>query len=623
MKYKSLMVATLIGATVLSTGCKEEFADLNTNPNTVTSGNIAYLFAQGTHDFEPADYTFWFYNGKYYAQYTQSFVPTGGNTDIYNRMGDTGGQGGQTYNVLKIAREMDKVMSDMPSDEAAKYQHLRAMINPLIVYLGIFDTDTRGDIPFSEACMAPYTNPMLLTPKYDTVEEMYDNWLEMLDNSIKVLTDGSLVQQTLPSNQDMVYTGDVKKWAKLANSMKLKIAVRLLNRDKARALAIAKEVGESPAGVLDGVEDDFIYSKGINDYHFNPGNTVSFGAPRKEVVDFLIKNKDPRVRFLYTKNAYNSKVVQAFFDAGKDLPEYIDNNVNSEMVGGKKVFKSWKGLGEPWVRYYGIPADMNAADNSAKFGDYFDDNRWKLGDEKKFTPYSIFQQENCHGNVDYTVPVPPNGPVITDNQDHAWYGLYMSTGEVNFYLAELKLLGAQLPLTAQEYYNKGLKASVQTYDHWAGLNQIPYYGTTYDYDPNEVSIELKNGELEAMMTSADYQLTGSVEEQLEKVYLQEYIHFIYQASDLFVAVRRSGIPKVGSSLLSWQNIDDVTNVPRRLEIGTPSVTDVMHDIIQASLKSQGFTSGTAIDPAILNKERVWQDVGAPNWGEGLSKLLNN
>lgn len=609
----------LVGATLVTSGCKDDFAEINTDPSKVSTANLSYLFARGVHQFEPADYTFWYYNGKYYAQFVQAFVPTGGNTELYNRMGDQGGQGGQNREVLKMAREMDKVMQDAGPEEAAKFRQMRAILDPLIVYLGIFDTDTYGDMPFSEACMAPYTSPMLLTPKYDRVEELYASWLQMLDQAIQVLTSTPEIDQTFPSSQDMVYGGDIAKWAKLANSLKLKLAVRYLTRDKAKALRIAEEVAASSAGVLDGDGDDFIFNKGINDYHFNPGNTVGFGAPKKEVADFLLKNKDPRVRFFYTKNDFNSKVVQAFYDAGKELPAFIEANVESEVVGGKKVFKSWKGLGEPWVRYYGIPADIGAANQTAKYGDYFDENRHKLvgaSAEKKFTPYSIFQQENCHGNVDFTVPVVPDGPVIQDTEDHAWYGMYMTTAEVNLYLAELKLLGANLPRSAQEYFDKAIESSVRVYDRWAGLNRIPYYGTTYGYDENEVSIELKNGEVEAMMASADYQLTGSAAEQLEKVYIQEYIHFMYQPDDQFVAVRRSGIPKVGSALIPWQQLGPNTSIPRRMEIGIPSETDKMYELSMGSLQTQGFTGGTSLEPSILNKERVWQDVGAPNFGEG-------
>ena len=616
MKYTSLLTATLIGATLFTTSCIDDFADINTNPSTVSKGELSYLFAQGVHDFEPADYTFWFYNGKYYAQFIQAFVPTGGNTELYNRMDQTGGQGSQNYSVLKIAREMDKVMNDLGPEEAAKYQYVRTLLDPLIVYLGMFDTDGYGDMPFSEACMAPYTSPMLLTPKYDTVQEMYTNWLEMLNNTINILTTTPTVAQTFPGSQDMVYAGDIAKWAKLANSLKLKIAVRLLSQDKAKAIAIAEEVAKSPAGVLSGTDDDFIFNKGITDYHFNPGNTVSFGAPKKEVADFLIKNEDPRVRFFYTKNHFNSKVVQAFYDAGKDVPAYIEANVNSEMENGKKVFKNWKGAGEPWVRYYGLPLAFNAGQQAGTYGDWFNyDINCKYDETHTYRPYSMYNQEMIYGRVDFTYPTCPNDPVIQDVEDQPWYGMYMTTAEVNLYLAEFKLLGAALPQEANHYFSKAVRASVEEYDYLASKNKIPYYGTTYGYDSNEKTIDLKDGEIDTMMSKDACKLTGDKATDLEKVYIQQILHFFMSPIDQYTTARRSGVPKIGSNIFNRVDYSQVpvSSIPRRMALSAPSPTDLMYDVLIQSYKDQGYTVGSG---TILNSERVWQDQGAPQWGAG-------
>ena len=62
-----------------------------------------------------------------------------------------------------------------------------------------------------------------------------------------------------------------------------------------------------------------------------------------------------------------------------------------------------------------------------------------------------------------------------DKQDNAWYGLHFSSAEVNLYLAELKLLGANLPQSAAEYFKQGIELSVLEYDKLAELNKIPYY----------------------------------------------------------------------------------------------------------------------------------------------------
>ena len=121
-------------------------------------------------------------------------------------------------------------------------------------------------------------------------------------------------------------------------------------------------------GVLDGSQDDFLFNKanaitrddGDKVYHWNQGFMNSTAASQR-VMDFMLKNQDPRVRFFYRKNGWNSTIVQGFFDQGKEIPSYILENVNYSEEEGKKTFESWKGLGEPWVRYYGLPVEMDAA----------------------------------------------------------------------------------------------------------------------------------------------------------------------------------------------------------------------------------------------------------------------
>ena len=416
----------------------------------------------------------------------------------------------------------------------------------------------------------------------------------------------------------------------MANSLKLKIAARLISQDRSKALAIASEVASNPAGVIDGSSDDFLFNKassitggdGDKVYHWNQGFLESTASSQR-VVNFMLKNQDPRVRFFYRKNAWNSRIVQGFFDQGKDIPKFILENVTYTEENGVKKFVSWKGLGEPWVRYYGLPVEMNAGQNNLLYGDYFDyrnRSRLKIGDaEKTYVPFSGFNQEMVIGRYDFTLPTLPGGPVIQDLDDNPWYGMYMSTAEVNLYLAEFKLLGASLPKTAQEYFNKAIKASVEEYNRLAALNKIPYYGKTYDYDPFEEVIDLKAGEIDAMVANPDYQLTGNAALDLEKVYIQQLIHFTMYPNDQFVTVRRSGIPKEGSSLIAWQNFSpEVANsaIPRRFEVGAPSPTDLMYQILIDAYKSQGFTPGTGQDGALLNSERVWQDVNAPQFGQG-------
>ena len=626
-KITYLVTIFLSGLLLFATSCSDEMSKINSNPAQVTKADISYLFAQAVINFEPSGYLLWYYNAPMTYRWGQMGVPTGGFTSTYTQTTATGDQGGQYINVLKYAREIDHLRKNtMSAEDAAKYANIAACVDVLTVYLGIFDSDMYGDRPFTDAAMARYGGT--LTPKYDKIADLYELWLQMLDDAVNTLTTST--DQTFPPNQDVIYRADAAKWARLANSLKLKIAARLISQDRAKALAIASAVASNPAGVLDGSGDDFVFAKATsitgNDadkvYHWNQGFLESTASSQR-VINFMVKNKDPRVRFFYRKNAWNSTIVQGFFDQGKDIPAFILENVNYTEENGVKKFVSWKGLGEPWVRYYGLPVEMNAGQNNSLYGDYFDySNRSKLriGDaEKTYVPYSGFNQEMVIGRYDFTLPTLPGGPVIQDLDDNPWYGMYMSTAEVNLYLAEFKLLGANLPKTAQEYFSKAVRASVEEYDRLAALNKIPYYGKTYNYDPNEAVIDLKESEIDAMMANADYQLTGDAALDLEKVYIQQLLHFTMYPNDQFVTVRRSGIPKEGSSLIAWQNFaPEVLNnaIPRRFEVSAPSPTDLMYQILIDAYKSQGFTPGSGQEGTLLNSERVWQDINAPQFGQG-------
>lgn len=626
---KNILVAALVGVAALTSSCRDDFADLNSSPSQVTKAEPTYLFAQTVLKFEPSGYLYWFYNAPMMYSWAQMATPTGGFTSTFTTTTATGQQGSQYIETLKYVRDLEHFRSTLSAEESAQYANIAACMDILTAYLGVFDTDMYGDIAFTEACQAIHGGT--LTPTYDTVESLYDLWLGQLDAAVTTLTTST--NQIELSTQDVAYNGDVKKWAKLANSLKLRIAARLISQNKSRALEIAQQVVSASCGYIDDVSSAMLFNKAMtntssNDYVYHWSNGfLESTAGSQRVIDLMLVNKDPRVRFCYAKNEWNSIIIQAFYDQGRSIPSYIEKNVEYKTdANGKKTFVAWKGMGEPWVRYYGIPVEFNAQDNANLYGDYFNvSTRFRLTEEggtanKYYTPYSMFQRQMVIGrNYNFTMPTPPGGPVIERTDSRPWYGLYFGAAEANLFLAEFKLLGANLPQSAEYYYNRGIRFSVEEYDKLAKLNQIAYYGTTYDYDPHEVSIELKDGEIDTMMSSEGYKLTGSAAEQLEKVYIQEMLNYTLYPNEMYVTSRRSGLPKFGSDLISRENFSlvPVTNIPRRLDTGLPLETDLMYQIKIDAYSRQGFTSTSAgPNGPTLNSERVWQDKGAPQWGAG-------
>ena len=534
MKLKYIMASFLIGSCTFISSCKDDFADINTNPTIVSKPDPRYLFTQALANFDGHDYFAWYYDYNNMLRWSQTVASTGGNENLMTTMSNSGKMGSQVYNVMNQVNELTYIVNTtLEGEEQAKYTYLKALCQPLMIYLAMWDTDMYGSMAYTEAYQARYGGT--LTPKYDTQAELFDLWEKQLKETVETLAndvtiDGNKVTQQSLGSQDIIYQGDYTKWLKFANSLRLKLAVRLINEDKNRALNIVRDAAKYP--IMDGLEDDFFYNKSATDRHMPGGNSMdNRGAGSMQLINFMLEHFDPRIRVFFEKNDYNSIVVQAFYDKGQRLPSFVEENVISEEVNGKKVFKGWKAPGEPWVRYYGLPTEVEAglADQHPEYVDYFDKagKLWKVSDkdgngETTYYPYSPLNQYMFDKKVIIDYPVAPGAPKVQITDLYAWYGLYLSTAEVNLYLAELKLLSQGQDIgfsgSAESYLKKGVEYSMRAYDKLAGLNHIPYYDNTFGQDKFDVTIKLQENEVTRLLNDPILTLDGSTTENLEKVY---------------------------------------------------------------------------------------------------------
>ena len=638
-------VAIAIGTFVLTTGCRDNFAEVNTDVSNITTGEISYLFAEAVNQFDAQTYLEYYYNAPMKYYWAGTGVSTSGASESILTMTADGGQSTNYLDVLRVLRAMEYEYDLLDEDEQTTNMAYLAATNVLCVYMGIFATDMYGSIPYTEACMAAYGGTW--TPAYDRVEDLYELWLEDLDEAIEVLTDDDAY---LLSSQDVVYSGDCDKWAKLANSLKLRIAVRLLAQNESEAKSIASEVASASCGYLDDIDDDMRFCKGTTaltsntseeDYIYHWSNGFTGCAAPESIVDFMLKNKDPRVRFFYTKNEFNSTIIQGYYDAGLDIPDFIEKNVEYTVDDeGNKTFVKWGGMGEPWVRYVGMTEDYNAGnDNTGAYKWYFPSTYANAsselylhdsnGGDYSYQVYSQLNRMLIIGRY-YTAADQVEAATLPDDvytfttSDRPWYGMYLSAAEVNLYLAEFAMLNGD-ESSAETYYNKALSFSVQSYDELTEDNQCAYRASQtlhFGYDPNEGAIDLVDGEIDEMMEGEDYAFTGTSAEKLEKIYLQEIIHFIPVPNEMYVTARRSGYPKFDSDILSRPDYsDNLQNfpeyIPRRFPTGAIEDDDITADIRQAAYDEQGISvSSSGYFTTNLATERLWQDQGAPDWGEG-------
>lgn len=642
--YKLLLAALAFGSALMTTGCRDDFSEINQDPSAVTTGNVSFLFAEAVNRFDPQAYLEYFYNAPMKYSWSGMGISTSGASEGILTLSIDGDQSRQYLNVLRVLRAMDKEMESLDEDMRAQNQGYVAAAHVLSIYLGIYATDMYGSIPYVEACQAAYGGT--LTPNFDSVESLYDLWLNELNTAIASFTSGEVVMK---SEEDVVYGGNTAKWAKFANSLKLRIAVRLLAQNESKAKQIAADVASASCGYIDALDEDVRFNKGkvrltgnegyVNDCIYHWSNDFTGCAGRETVINFMVENRDPRVRFFYKKNSWNSKIVQGYYDAGLEIPEFIEKNVVSEVgADGKKKFVKWGGPGEPWVRYYGMTeAWMASNDNTGKYKWFFPSSYTNADKElylhnsegnnpTSYTVYSTLNQMMIIGRY-YNAADQVSGATLPDDTytftttDRPWYGMYMSAAEVNLYLAEFAMLNNQ-EAQAKTYYDKALALSVQSYDALAKDNQVAYYSNVqgcFGYDPNEGAIDLKDGEIEAMMSSEKYAFTGTAAEKLEKIYLQEMLHFTLYPNEVYITARRSGYPSYHSTILPRIDYAEVpaTSIPRRFPTGAVTDDDIAGDIKKAAYAEQGLTiTSSGMYNSVLATERLWADRNAPVWGAG-------
>lgn len=152
-------------------------------------------------------------------------------------------------------------------------------------------TEAMGDLPYSEALKGD----SVLQPKYDTQQAIYTGlFADLKTASDQIDTDPGAVGF---ASGDLVYGGDMAQWRKLANSLRLRLAIHIQKADPAKAQS------EAAAAVAAGVFTSSADNAGLSYLASNPNqnpiytNHLSrddYGMSRT-LVDSMISWNDPRL----------------------------------------------------------------------------------------------------------------------------------------------------------------------------------------------------------------------------------------------------------------------------------------------------------------------------------------
>jgi SusD/RagB-like outer membrane lipoprotein len=229
--------------------CHDAYDSLFLDPDRSTTARIEYLFTQGLVDADfPIHYGEWYWQVYNNVAAWAQVSGTVNDVDMMRPVSDQW-QNTWTDYYTKAAmdiREIHVIYDRLPPDQQATYEvylHLGKIVN---AFAAARTADLWGDIPYSEAFTARQTVGQNLFPKFDTQESVYDAILNDLKDASDALRTLAVVHPAL-ATQDLLLKGDVLGWRRFANSLRLRLAMRLSEVAPAKAQAIVQEILAAPA----------------------------------------------------------------------------------------------------------------------------------------------------------------------------------------------------------------------------------------------------------------------------------------------------------------------------------------------------------------------------------------
>lgn len=170
-------------------------------------------------------------------------------------------------------------------------------------------TDTYGDIPYFQA-LAGDSAEAIIQPAYDAQKDIYTDFFAKLDEVSKALAAAPSGSRTMGA-ADPIYGGNFTRWQRLANSIRARQAMRLVNVDPTTARAQFLAAVGAPGGLLASNADNarIVWPGGVN-ANSNPWSVNLQTRDDFRISDDLMiqlrDNQDPRVAVYAQRAEVNS-----------------------------------------------------------------------------------------------------------------------------------------------------------------------------------------------------------------------------------------------------------------------------------------------------------------------------
>ncbi|MEN9686513.1 MAG: hypothetical protein RLZZ28_2299, partial [Bacteroidota bacterium] len=232
MKFKSLFGIAALAALTISTGCNKSYLDVNVNPNSSPTATPAFVLTNAMNTtarnmVSPNEL------GSYWSgQWTQSssyILSTATFSYIINNTNFNYWDG--MYDNLQDYQ----YVIDNADGLSQKYFKGPAKVMKVYNYQAL--VDMYGDLPYSDALKGVGS----LAPKFDDQKAVYAALITSLDDAIADLKANPF--SSAYAGADIIFAGNVTKWIRFANSLKLRILMHQ-SRVASQAAYITTEINK-------------------------------------------------------------------------------------------------------------------------------------------------------------------------------------------------------------------------------------------------------------------------------------------------------------------------------------------------------------------------------------------
>jgi hypothetical protein len=287
MNNKISILAAIAMVCMMAAACTKDFDEINVNPNSPLEVTPNLLLPAIQRDMMNQVMGETWGIGNIVIQHTakNQFV----NEDRY-LWGEINGIWNTGYAKM---RDVQGILDIAEETRQNNYKGVALVMKSWIFSL---ITDAYGDCPYSEATKG---DEGIYYPKYDTQEEIYNGIIADLTTANEIL--GTTSESVAG---DLIYKGDVTKWKKLANSLKVRALMRISRKKDVgpQLREMLADAAKFPMFASNADNGVYVYGASNPDqfplFSTRIGSFNEFRAS-KTLVDYLKSTADPRINIFF------------------------------------------------------------------------------------------------------------------------------------------------------------------------------------------------------------------------------------------------------------------------------------------------------------------------------------